>query len=102
MKARTALLAAAASIALAAGPVLANPALASEQPSAVRFLGGCRAQGDFAICSASGNVRHPHSIFVHVIARPGQNVSGAWTVVCSKGSGAGSKSGKFQIGRAHV
>lgn len=95
MKTTSALLAAAASIALAASPVLASPATASAKPDTVRFLGGCRAQGDFAICTTSGNVRHPSSIHVHVIARPGQNVSGAWSVVCSKGSGAGSKSGKF-------
>jgi len=82
-----------ASITLAAGPALASPASAA--PSTVRFLGGCRAQGDFATCIASGSVNHPHSIHVHVIARPGQRVSGSWSMICAKGLGAGSKSGNF-------
>jgi hypothetical protein len=82
--------------ALAASPVLAAaPASASATPAVAHFIGQCRAQGDFAICTASGNVNHPHSITVHVIARPGQHVSGAWSMTCSKGTGAGSKSGNF-------
>ena len=93
MKTATALMTAAASIALAASPVLASPASAA--PSTVRFLGGCRAQGDFATCVASGRVNHPHNIHVHIIARPGQHVIGAWSMTCAKGSGAGSKSGNF-------
>lgn len=58
-------------------------------------IGSCRARGDFAVCIASGNVNHPASIHVHVVARPGQRVSGSWTMVCSKGNGAGGKSGNF-------
>jgi len=44
---------------------------------------------------AGGNARrHPLIIRVHVAAIPNQRVSGAWTAVCSKGLGAGSKSGQ--------
>ena len=68
-------------------------------PAAVRHLGSCRARGDVAICVAGGNVNHPSSIHVHVTANPAQRVSGSWTVVCSRGFGAGSKSGNFR-GRA--
>lgn len=87
-----------ASAALCLGPILASPALAtpaSASATPFHFIKGCRAQGDYAICTASGSVNHPHSITVHVIARPGQHVSGAWSVVCTKGTGAGSKSGNF-------
>jgi hypothetical protein len=94
MKTASALFATAASIAIAASPVLASPASAA--PSTVRYLGGCRAQGDFATCVASGNVNHPSSIHVHVVARPGQHVSGSWSMTCSKGLGAGSKSGNIR------
>jgi hypothetical protein len=96
MRTVSALLTAAASVSLAVSPIVlaAAPASSSVTPAA-HFIGGCRAQGDYAICTASGNVNHPHSISVHVIARPGQHVSGAWSMVCSKGTGAGSKSGNF-------
>jgi hypothetical protein len=93
MKTATALITAAASIALAASPVLASPASAA--PSAVRFLGGCRAQGKFANCVAGGKVDHPQNIHVHIIARPGQQVAGAWSMTCAKGSGHRNKSGTF-------
>jgi hypothetical protein len=68
-------------------------------PATVRHLGGCRARGDFAICVAGGSVNHPSSIHVHVTANPAQRVTGSWSVVCSRGFGAGSKSGNFH-GRA--
>lgn len=59
-------------------------------------IASCHARGDFAICVAGGTARrHPLIIRDHVSSIPGQRVTGAWTVVCSKGSGAGSKSGYF-------
>ena len=51
--------------------------------------------GDYAVAVAAGNVDDPAAIYVTVKSRPTQLVSGAWTVVCSKGFGAGSKSGKI-------
>lgn len=53
------------------------------------------ASGDYAIAVASGNVDDPAAIYVRVKSRPSQSLSGAWTVVCSKGTGAGSKSGEI-------
>ena len=73
------------------------PASASvhARPATVRHLGSCRSHGDFATCVTSGSVDFPSSIHVHVSATPAQNVSGAWSIVCTRGSGAGSKSGSF-------
>jgi hypothetical protein len=81
--------------ALGAAAVPAASASVHVRPATVRHIGSCRSHGDFAICVTSGSVRHPRSIHVHVSATPAQNVSGAWSVVCSKGLGAGSKSGNF-------
>jgi hypothetical protein len=88
---------------LSAMVALAVPASASpahgRAASAARYtvvrFGHCSARGDFAICVASGNINHPNEIFVHIQASPNQSISGSWSMVCSKGSGAGSKSGKI-------
>ena len=82
-----------AGLALAASPVLASSASAAT--STVGTVGSCTARGDFAICTASGTARHPVTIRVHVVARPGQRVSGSWSMTCAKGNGAGSKSGNI-------
>lgn len=58
-------------------------------------IGSKAARGDYAVVVASGHANHPHSLRVRVTSRPHQHVSGNWTVVCSKGMGAGSKSGNF-------
>jgi hypothetical protein len=69
------------------------------QAGASRQIASCRAQGDFAICVASGNARHqPVTIVVHVRATPRQSVLVSWDIVCSKGFGAGSSSGQFHSG----
>jgi hypothetical protein len=69
--------------------------------SASAFAGGAgdtfaegRAHGEYAIAQAAGEVSHPSAIFVRVKSIPHQKVSGAWTVVCAKGYGAGTKSGR--------
>ena len=88
-------------LAIAAAPmaalVLAAPASAAttaHKAHPVQFA-SCRAQGDYATCDASGTTWHPLSVVLHVTSSPGQHVSGAWDVTCSKGLGAGSKSGNF-------
>lgn len=53
------------------------------------------ASGEYAIANAAGNVDHPKAIYVRVKSRPHQRASGAWSVVCAKGFGAGSKSGQI-------
>jgi len=72
----------------------ASPALAVPMAKANTFA-SCRAQGDFAICVASGNTLRPVKITVHVTVSPRQGVAVNWNLVCSKGTGAGGKSGKF-------
>lgn len=63
--------------------------------STTKRVGTCTAKGDYATCVASGNVNKPTAIYAHVLASPNQHVSGSWSMVCSKGSGAGSKSGSI-------
>jgi hypothetical protein len=63
--------------------------------SHVYHAGRCYAAGEFATCVASGTANRPVSIHLHVRAEPNQHVSGAWDSTCSKGLGAGSKSGTF-------
>jgi len=90
-----------AKLAIAAVPVaalaLAAPASATttaHKAHQVQFA-SCHAQGDYAICDASGTTWHPLAVVLHVASSPGQRVSGAWDVTCSKGLGAGSRSGQF-------
>jgi hypothetical protein len=64
-------------------------------PSALRVIGRKSASGDFAIALASGRATRPTALYMRILARPNQGVSAHWTVVCSKGLGAGSKSGSF-------
>ena len=58
--------------------------------------------GDFAICEPNAHtIGKPVSITAGVWASPRQGITGNWTMVCTKGNGAGSKSGKFS-GRTTV
>lgn len=66
------------------------PAVAS-----ARTIGRASASGDYAIALASGHVNHPRRMYVKVTSSPHQSVSVSWTMVCSRGFGAGSKSGQF-------
>jgi len=60
-----------------------------------RVIGRAASSGDYAVTLASGNAKKPKQIKVTVTSSPLQKVSGNWTMVCSKGFGAGSKSGSF-------
>jgi len=78
----------------AAGLLLSGTAAASTQNS-VRF-GYCQALGNYATCTASGNVNRPLTITVSVYTLPEDlSVTVYWNVICSQGSGAGSSSGQF-------
>ncbi|MGI8445760.1 MAG: hypothetical protein ACR2MP_00940 [Streptosporangiaceae bacterium] len=83
---------------LAAAP-LAALVLAAAPASAAAMhhkrIGSCRANGDYATCDASGSVNHPLALRVHANSGPHQRVTVYWDVTCSKGYGAGSKSGHF-------
>jgi hypothetical protein len=83
------MLAAAAALLAMAIPASATPG------SQVHHAGSCSAHGDFATCVATRTAHHPAAIWVHVLASPRQRVLVSWTMTCSKGKGAGGKSGKF-------
>jgi hypothetical protein len=68
--------------------------------AAVKRFVHASASGDYAIAQASGTANHPHSIWVKVVASPSQNADLHWTMVCTKGFGAGSKSGSVRSARA--
>jgi hypothetical protein len=63
--------------------------------TALRVIGRKSASGDFAVALASGRANKPTALYLRVLARPNQGVDANWTLVCSRGLGAGSKSGRF-------
>jgi hypothetical protein len=63
--------------------------------AALRVIARKSASGDFAVALASGRANKPTALYLRVLARPNQRVDANWTMVCSKGLGAGSKSGRF-------
>jgi hypothetical protein len=64
--------------------------------TALRVIARKSASGDYAIALAGGRAAKPTAMYLRVLARPNQGVSANWTMVCSKGLGAGSKSGGFK------
>lgn len=62
----------------------------------IRVIGRQSARGDFATASASGSINAPVKIEVQIIASPDQLVEVEWTMVCARGTGAGSRSGRFR------
>jgi hypothetical protein len=79
--------------------VLAVDGTASSQ--ALRVVGKSSSWGDYPITFAGAFVKRPAALYVRVLASPSQNVDGNWTLVCSKGYGAGSKTGRFS-GRSPI
>jgi hypothetical protein len=71
--------------------------LALAEPAWARIVRVDRAvaRGDYAIAVAGGDVDRPRRIWVRVKADPNQRVDVSWTVVCSRGYGAGSRDGDF-------
>jgi len=63
--------------------------------STLRVIGQQTASGDSATALASGTAKHPRALYVRVRATPSQRVSVSWSMTCSKGLGAGSRSGDF-------
>lgn len=70
-------------------------AVGAEASASVRLLRRKTARGDYAVATVAANVSDPSALFVKVTARPNQAVDANWVVVCSKGSGAGSRDGQF-------
>jgi hypothetical protein len=74
--------------------VAAGTASAATAAKAYR-AGSCTADGDYAVCDASGTAGRPAEIYVHVTSSPDQKVLVSWDMTCAKGDGAGGKSGQF-------
>ena len=71
-------------------------------PTVTRNMGSCNSRGDFALCEPKGaTLNKPVSIKAGIWAAPRQGITGNWTIVCSRGTSAGSKSGTFK-GRTTV
>ena len=75
--------------------LVAAVSFAAAATALAKKIGSATASGDYAIATASGDAKHPHKIKVKVTSSPRQRVDVSWLVVCSKGYGAGSKSGQF-------
>jgi hypothetical protein len=76
---------------LTAGAIAASTVAASASTT----FASCSAQGDYAVCDASGTATNPIAITVSVTSSPDQDVYVTWDAVCSQGTGAGSSSGSF-------
>lgn len=81
----------------AAATVAGTLLIAAGVPAAAsaKTIGRASASGDYAIAVASGNAKHPRRVYVKVTSSPHQRAMVSWTMVCSRGYGAGSKSGQF-------
>ena len=78
------------------GLLTAGTIAASIDPaSASTTFASCSAQGDFAVCDASGTAPDPLTLTVTVTASPDQQVFVAWDTTCSQGLSAGGESGSF-------
>ena len=80
-----------------AGVVVAITGATAAQASTWHGAGTCTAQGQYATCVASGNASRPTGIAIYVDTGVHQSVKVYWTVVCTKGTGAGSRSGHFSV-----
>lgn len=81
----------------AAGSLLTAGAIAlgTGTASASTVFASCSAQGEFAICDATGTANGPVTITVTVTSSPDQVVFVAWDTTCSQGLSAGGSSGSF-------
>jgi hypothetical protein len=69
----------------------------TEEPKAEAVtFGEGEASGEFAIAQASGTINAPKDVRILVSATPNQKASVTYTLVCSQGAGAGTKSGQFE------
>lgn len=69
--------------------------LATASPAGMRVIGTASASGDFAAAVATGSAKRPTALYLRILASPRQRVTGNYATVCTKNSGAGSKSGQF-------
>ena len=92
----------AAALSIGAGSGPASATSTAKTPTVTRNMGSCNSRGDFALCEPKGaTLNKPVSIKAGIWAAPRQGITGNWTMVCTKGTSAGSKSGTFK-GRTTV
>jgi hypothetical protein len=92
----------AAALSIGAGPGSASATSTAKTPTVTRNMGSCNSLGDFALCEPKGaTLNKPVSIKAGIWAAPRQGITGNWTMVCTKGTSAASKSGTFK-GRTTV
>ncbi len=73
-----------------------GPAKTPRTPRKARNFATGKAQGDFAVASAAGTIDNPGEIRVKVTSVPSaQQGSVSWTMICTTGTGVGSKDGQF-------
>jgi hypothetical protein len=83
--------------ALATCTVCASAVASSAAPTVTRNMGSCSSRGDFATCEPKAHtLDKPVSIRAGVWASPRQGITGNWSVVCTWGTSAASKSGSFK------
>ena len=70
-------------------------ALASAPGASAYVIDAQSASGDYAIAIASGSANNPSRMKVRIKTSPSQHATGNYTIVCSKGMGAGSKDGSY-------
>jgi hypothetical protein len=75
--------------------LFAGSASAATHHSKPRTFASCRAKGSHAKCVAGGTANHPSALWLHVRAKPHQQVIVGWAVECFKGSSKGHKTGGF-------
>lgn len=70
--------------------------LALAQAADARTIGTRAARGDYATAIAQGEASRPSWLKVTITTSPRQAADGNYTVICTKGYGAGSKSGNIR------
>lgn len=65
------------------------------EASGYMLIDKATAKGDYATVTIGDGVDYPTKFRVFAKARPKQKVEVFWSMTCSKGSGAGSKDGRF-------
>jgi len=61
------------------------------------IIGSALTAGDYATTVVSGTVNRPSNVVVVIYTSQSQPVDVSWTMVCTRGMGAGSKSGQFRL-----
>jgi hypothetical protein len=81
--------------------LLALVAGASAAPPPERVIARKTTTGDFADATATGSVRRPALVRIRLAATPAQPVQVTWSLRCTKGKRAATRSGQFRATAPH-